>query len=159
MTTMNLRGNEITDTGAIALASALEKSPSMTTLDLSCNQITDAGAIALASAVKKNRSMTNLNLSENWITDAGAIALASAVEKSWHMDYVNVDGPRIGDGRLFIRDALARAATLRQLLALLSAVVPGRVNARVPAATLVWRDGDHAVAHRVLRFMLEMSAA
>ena len=75
------------------------------------------------------------------------------------MDYVDVDGRRIGHGRLLVRDALARAVRNRQLLALLSAVVPGRVNARVPAATLVWKDGDHAVAHRVLHFMLEMSAA
>jgi len=55
--------------------------------------------------------------------------------------------------------ALDRARMNRQLLALLSALVPGRANARIPAATLVRGDGDHAVAHRVLQFMLEMSAA
>ena len=55
--------------------------------------------------------------------------------------------------------ALARATTNRQLLALLSALVPGRANARIPAATLVRGDGDRAVARRVLHFMLEMSAA
>ena len=156
MTSLYLYSNKITDAGAIAFASAVEKSRSMTTLLLENSHITNAGAIALALAVEKSRTMTALELGYNQITDVGAVALAFAVEKSWHMIYVSVDGPRIGDGPRFVRDALARAANNRQLLALLSAVVPGRVNARVPAATLVWRDGDHAVAHRVMRFMLEM---
>ena len=46
-----------------------------------------------------------------------------------------------------------------RLLAFMSATTPGRSDARVPAAKLVRGDGDHAVAHSVPRFMLEIPAA
>ena len=155
MTTLGISHNQITDAGAIALAQAVEESTSMTSLTLHENQITDAGVIALASAVGKSRSIVMLNLIFNGITQVGAIALAYAVERSWRLTRLGLSGDNIE----MMVAALDRATTNRQLLALLSALVPGRANANIPAATLVWGDGDHAVAHRVLHFMLEMSPA
>ena len=77
MTTLDLRCNRFTDVGVSALASVVEKSPSITTLGLTNNPITEVSAIILASAVEMSQSMTTVQLQSNQITDAGHALLLS----------------------------------------------------------------------------------
>jgi len=85
---LDLSGCGITDTGAEALAIALELSPlCIRHLDLSNNLISNKGASALGRALamregEKMSKIETLDLSNNkGIDDAGAKALASAIEE------------------------------------------------------------------------------
>lgn len=86
--TLDLSGCGITDTGAEALAVALEQNPlSVRHLDLSNNEITNNGAAALGRALairdgNRFSKIETLDLSNNkGIEDAGAKALALALEQ------------------------------------------------------------------------------
>src|SRR5262249_27744881 len=71
-----LRGNQIGDTGATALA----RSPflhRLTSLDLSRNQLGDDGARALADSPGLSR-LEELTVYDNQLTDAGVLALLTS---------------------------------------------------------------------------------
>ena len=80
LTELDLHDNVIVDSGAAALAKAVEINSTLTHLKLSFNGIGHSGAAALAKAVEINSTLTHLDLSENRIGDSGAAALAKAVE-------------------------------------------------------------------------------
>ena len=72
--------NNIGDNDAIALASALEKHPSLKELSLHGNQIGKLGAKALSDMLKTNKSLESLNLSYNRIEDVEVFS--DALEKN-----------------------------------------------------------------------------
>jgi hypothetical protein len=128
MRTLRLSHNALADDAAIAVAAALPLSPGLTTLDLCGNRFGAEGCRALAVAAAKSPSLT-------------ALCVTSSSVTAENEGVVNA-GVRLG-------------ALYRQVLALLGAVVPGRPRTRNLAEAFVWGDGDTALAHRVLGFMLE----
>ena len=69
----------VDDVGATALADALRVSPQLTSLSLHGNNITDVGAIAIASALGAS-NVTSLALTSNNMTNEGAWAVLDALE-------------------------------------------------------------------------------
>jgi Ran GTPase-activating protein (RanGAP) involved in mRNA processing and transport len=67
--TLGLASNSIGDSGAMALASALQQNTlcSVTCLDLGCNRIGDDGAKAFAETLKTNEKLCELFLWHNEI--------------------------------------------------------------------------------------------
>ncbi|KAF9355426.1 hypothetical protein BGX26_006576 [Mortierella sp. AD094] len=80
LTTLELRGNQIGDEGALALSETLKTNTTLTTLDLESNRIQKEGALALSEALKTNTTLTTLNLQSNEIKNEGAQALSEAVK-------------------------------------------------------------------------------
>ncbi|CAF1306784.1 unnamed protein product [Didymodactylos carnosus] len=78
-TALDLRGDEISDDGAKAIATALMTNQTLTTLDLADNQISADGAKAIATALITNQTLTTLNLWNNKISADGAKAIATAL--------------------------------------------------------------------------------
>ena len=97
ITSLDLRGNQIGDHGAEALADALKANTSITSLSLCWNLIGNHGAETLADALKANTSITSLNLSFNKISDHGATALADALKDNTSITSLNLMGNQIGD--------------------------------------------------------------
>lgn len=104
---INLRFNELTDTGAIALGATLRMNSALTELDvggnkynfyifstnlliyLTCflyilifrNRIGNEGAEAIAAGLCENNTLLKLNLRSNLIGDAGAMAIAECLKR------------------------------------------------------------------------------
>ena len=85
LTTLDLKGNYISASGAIALAAALQHNSSLLKLDLSgapysgSNSIGASGVSALATALQYNSTLTSLDQRFNSIGDSGASELAAAL--------------------------------------------------------------------------------
>ena len=60
-----MSSNAIGDSGATAIAEALNSNTALTTLHLRGNDIGDSGAAAIAEALKSNTALTTLDLSYN----------------------------------------------------------------------------------------------
>ena len=82
----------ISDTGAVALAQALQHNSTLKELDLSESNINDAQAVALAQALHHNSTLKELYLSKNNISDAGAVALAQALHHSFTLKKLSLSG-------------------------------------------------------------------
>ena len=100
--------NNISDTGAVALAQALRDNSTLLWLDLSNNNISDGGAVALAQALHHNSTLNGLDLSNNNISDAGAVALAQALHHNSTLELLNLYG----------NDAIGKEGTHQLLQAL-----------------------------------------
>lgn len=59
---------------------ALGHAPSLTALDISGNQIGNSGVVALAKALKVNNTLTSLNWDENLTGSLGFINIRNALE-------------------------------------------------------------------------------
>jgi hypothetical protein len=68
ITSVYLTGNNIGDTGAVALAEAFKMNTTISVVGLSGNNIGDTGAATLGEAFKMNTTITAVNLSRNNIT-------------------------------------------------------------------------------------------
>ena len=101
LTHIDLSHNNISDTGAIAIAKYLKHNNQVKSLNLRNNGIEYKGAHALANTLEKNHTLTHLNLEENHIGESGIKALAHSLEKSAKLshlllsiysdDYFNID--------------------------------------------------------------------
>ena len=98
---LNLRGNEIGQEGAPALAEVLKVNTSLQSLNLQAVnkyiRIGQAGAQALAEALKVNTSLQSLNLECNEIDQVGAQALAQALTVNTSLRRLNLRNNAIGD--------------------------------------------------------------
>ena len=82
ITRLNLASNNIGANGATALAEMLETNTAVTYLQLYGNNIGASGATAIAEVLKVNTALTMLVLLRNNIGDDGAIALAEALKSN-----------------------------------------------------------------------------
>ena len=74
---LHLAGNELTDSGVEAIASALSTCR-VRRLSLASNHVQDGGALALAAALESGFAPEQLDLSDNMLADEGATALVRA---------------------------------------------------------------------------------
>jgi len=79
--------------GALAIAKALEVNEVLTHLITRNNNIRDEGAKALAAALRVNEVLTNLELMGNNVGDEGATALASALRVNGVLNKLNISSP------------------------------------------------------------------
>ena len=97
VTRLDLRWNNISCSGAIALADALLSNCTLERLDLSTNEIACSGAEALANALQSNQTLSHLNLRANKIGDSGATELGETLNKNSTLTYVDLSSNPIGE--------------------------------------------------------------
>ena len=97
---------QISSSGASALARALLKNSTLKCLVLGSNFIRDSGARAFADALQKNSSLTQLDVSENDIGDLGTEAICKALQSNHVMTHLILRSNTIDDSGV---EALARA--------------------------------------------------
>ena len=78
--------NQISNSGAEALASCLSRCGEVQEVSVQCNSIEDSGAIALVEAVVDCTSLRKLDMQGNAVSDEGAIVIAKATESLSHLD-------------------------------------------------------------------------
>lgn len=78
---LGLRRCQLDDQAAYAVAKIIE-SNTLSTLNLRGNNISDKGAVAIAQALQSNQSIRAINLSENPIMEEGIIALLAAFHEN-----------------------------------------------------------------------------
>ena len=111
-----LSGKGIGDSGAKALAVALEKNQTLQRLDLGGNQIGVEGAKALSVALEKNQTLQWLYFGGNQIGVEGAKALSVALEKNQMLQWLYLGGNQIGvEGAKALSVALEKNQTLQWL--------------------------------------------
>ena len=89
---LNFVSSSIGDNGMAAIAEALYHNSTLTKLILNDNNIGDAGAIALADCLPYNHSLTHLELTHNNITSIGARALANGLSPRSTLRCLNLYG-------------------------------------------------------------------
>ena len=116
LTSLDLSGNSIGDSGAASLSQALAVNSSLTNLDLSWNSICSSGAASLSEALAVNSSLTNLDLRRNSIGDSGAASLSQALAVNSSLTNLDLSWNSIGSsGAASLSEALAVNPSLTNL--------------------------------------------
>lgn len=97
VTRLDLNFNNISCSGAIALADALLSNCTLERLDLSSNKIECSGAEALAKALQSNRTLAHLDLRINKIGESGATEFAEALKRNYTLTYLDLSLNQIGE--------------------------------------------------------------
>ncbi|CAF1157449.1 unnamed protein product [Adineta steineri] len=107
LTTLNLRGNNISAIGAKYLAQAIQNNTTLTTLNLDINSIGDEGVQHLALALQNNTTLTTLSLQINNIRAEGAHYLAIALQCNQTLTTLNLQNNCIlEEGARYLINAL-----------------------------------------------------
>ena len=116
LTSLDLSGNAIRQSGASCLSDALIANSSLTSLCLSGNEIGDNGASCLSQALIANSSLTTLHLSRCSISQSGASCLSHALEANSSLRYFDLSRNSIGeDGAACLIQALKANCCLTNL--------------------------------------------
>ena len=116
LTSLDLSGNAIRQSGASCLSDALIANSSLTSLCLSGNEIGDIGASCLSQALIANSSLTTLDLSRCSISQSGASCLSHALEDNSSLRYFDLSRNSIGeDGAACLTQALKANCCLTNL--------------------------------------------
>ena len=114
--TLDLFANRIGDVTAQVLANALTRNNTLQKLLLGYNTIGDVGTQALGKALTRNQILQSLDLSSNRIGDVGTRALANALTNNYRLQVLNLGGNLIGDlGAQSIASVLTKNHTLQSL--------------------------------------------
>ena len=116
LTSLYLSGNIIGDDGASCLSQSLIANSSLTTLDLSGCSISQSGASCLSHALITNSSLTSLYLCENDIGDDGAACLTQALKVNCYLTNLDVSENGISEsGASFFSQVLSANSSLTRL--------------------------------------------
>jgi len=77
----SLRGNQITDRGAVAIANAISKNTRCVTVNLFDNEITDVGGTAIVDSLKINTTVNSISLSNNRLGPATLVAFGELLTR------------------------------------------------------------------------------
>lgn len=155
VTTLFLCNNHgIGDEEAGILAEMLEENETLTHLRLSNCRVGVAGARALARAIGSNVTLRELLIDANPVGEEGALALIWALHRSWTLEALWFGGV-VGGANYVQRLASAEMimSTARQDMLPFMFLKEGASRDR-PVTKFLNRDGDHAVAARVLMFLM-----
>ncbi|KAG6584648.1 nucleotide-binding oligomerization domain-containing protein 2 [Phytophthora cinnamomi] len=134
---LRLNNCQVTDAGAILLASGIRVTKTLQLLDLSNeesvygdeesmeNEVGKNGAQAIALVLERNQTVTRIDLSGNPIGVAGAHAFAEMLRKNTSLQSLQLDRTRIQDGAERLIDAFERSKSLKLLSMLWCALRPG----------------------------------
>ncbi|WP_051908367.1 hypothetical protein [Candidatus Odyssella acanthamoebae] len=116
LTSLDLSGDGIGDSGGVALGEALKVNTTLTSLDLGDNQIGDTGGTALGEALKINTTLTSLDLERNEIGKFGGVAFGEALKTNTTLTSLDLGYTEIGDtGGTAFGEALKTNTTLTSL--------------------------------------------
>jgi Ran GTPase-activating protein (RanGAP) involved in mRNA processing and transport len=117
---LDLRHNNISDAGAVAIANGIREngSSSLTSLQLRRNSVGIVGARYIALMLTTNKSLTELNINRNaWIGTEGVIAIADALKQNGALTTLRLLGiPFRDDGARSIASMLTINVALKKLI-------------------------------------------
>ncbi len=97
ITRLDLRGNQIGDRGAAALAQLPAALPALVEILLSRNSVGNDGCAALASGLACNDTLKTLNLNDNSIGDVGCEALGEMLKTNQGLTKLQLENNAITD--------------------------------------------------------------
>ena len=95
VTSLILKGRQITTRGIKHLAAMLKENKTITTLDLSDNDLDTEGIEALVEGLKENTTLQTLDLSATKINNTGILVLVEALKKNPNLQKLNLSFNRI----------------------------------------------------------------
>ena len=149
LTALEIDHNHITDAGAAVIADALPRGH-LKSLYLQQNDIGDRGMLVLFSAAVKTN--TSLELTANPVTNGGIHALARFIARMPTQSTATIRltvTHETYEGNLAVEAAYKRAPDFRRVVTLYTPSLTW-----LPITKFLRRDGDNAIMHRVVRFML-----
>lgn len=136
---LDLFSNNLGDSGARAMATAVKRHSSLVQLDLRGNQIGTDGILALGDAVANNAVLRKLNLAGNRFGDEGAKALAKMLEQNKALVELDLTGNDISE-----EGGQALLAALQ-------------TNSALVSLNLMWNDVEPATLEK-MKDILEKNA-
>nr|XP_006815323.1 PREDICTED: leucine-rich repeat-containing protein 34-like isoform X2 [Saccoglossus kowalevskii] len=106
---MDLRYNNIGDTGAEYIAKLLEETVVLRSVNLMCNDIGEAGAKVIAKAFQTNETLVSLKLNGNKIGNKGGMAFAGVLQVNNTLEELD-----LGDTDQGTESVIALATVLNQ---------------------------------------------
>ena len=94
---LNLRNNNISDTGAALIAQAIEVNKVEETLNISCNKFSDDGVTAICNCLTNNYVLQELYMSENEVSSKGANEIAKLIGKNISLKVLDISSMCIHD--------------------------------------------------------------
>jgi len=82
MVSIDLKGNQIGNEGAIAFSEMLKHNNTVTSVYIGCNNIDDNGAVVFAEMLKHNNTITDIDFWLNQIGNNGMIALSKMLKQN-----------------------------------------------------------------------------
>jgi len=112
---LNISDNNITSTGATAIANSLLHSTSLEVLNMNCNAIGQDEAIAIAQAITNNKTLKKLYINECEIS-TGTTAIANSLLHNTALEVLDMSYNAIGqDGVIAIAQGITNNKTLKEL--------------------------------------------
>ncbi|PRP77496.1 hypothetical protein PROFUN_14208 [Planoprotostelium fungivorum] len=113
---LSLSHNQITESGAIALATSLTGNQNLAAFHIDGNAIGDGGAAAFAGCLTGNDFLRILHINDCKIEQRGVAALAGALHTNRVLESLGLSGSLFGDqGAALLAEALKANGTLRSL--------------------------------------------
>lgn len=91
---LDLRGNNLGDKGAEAIAMGLQSSNTIKWLDISKNNIGPTGAVVIGKALLENKSLDTLLMNDNSIGYDGSASFAMALAKNEQLTGLSLEGDK-----------------------------------------------------------------
>ena len=113
MVSIDLKGNEIGNEGAIAFSEMLKHNTTVTSVYIGCNNIDDNGAVLFAEMLKHNNTITDIDFLLNQIGNNGMIALAEMLKQNTKIVKLGLSENQIGKDGL---DALVYTMKVNKTL-------------------------------------------
>lgn len=116
LTYLDLSGNKIPESSALALSQALISNKSLSTLKIRDCALGDAGAQAFASCLAHNATLDHVNLGSNGIGPLGAQAIAQGLKDNKSIGNLNLShNPFSPAGLKLIIEAISSGDSLREV--------------------------------------------
>ena len=114
LTTLNLRGNQLTEETSQALASIISSNTGLEELYLANNQL-QLGVIKLSTALKNISSIKVLDLNNNNIPEEVADELSAAISANTSLEKLWLSDNHLGSSTVMIVNALKDISTLKEI--------------------------------------------
>jgi serine/threonine protein kinase/Ran GTPase-activating protein (RanGAP) involved in mRNA processing and transport len=113
LASLDVSGNQIGDTGMIYIANALHHHPTLHTLRANATNMYDSGASAFGELLSTNSALQWLHLQNNYISDVGASNLARGYKRNSRLLHLDVSDNQVGDAWLDAIDWLQSTGDFR----------------------------------------------
>eukprot|EP00752_Nemacystus_decipiens_P004249 g3881.t1 len=138
---LSLRGNEIGDLEAAALAEAIEENTVLCSINLFDNKITDEGAVAFAEMLRFNTVLRGLSLARNNLTATAAEAFGLLLAGGYEVLPPDQEKRAVVEAKIAAQNKIAQDAMKKKKDA--------KVETRLPLSAVVLQTGEDGTSKAV----------
>jgi len=158
---LNIGWNNITSTGAIALAMAITVSTNLKNIDISANSVSDIAAQQIAAAIQHSTSLEMVNLQQNQVSSPACFVFARVLKDHPSMKVLDLSLNPLGEpgARSIFRTILAGLQCFVMMRTCTFALDTSMFNHSNPASDSPYSlDLSQPYYHSVASTLLEMMA-